>query len=122
MSLTLNVSLTYTDGRISETFAATQTATNTEKGYLVQVPTLGTASSQISTATLSTLGYSYMRSLVTTTEATCTITFGKLDSGTMHDVATLRPGEIATLRLASGDYAAKAADEGYQLLIAAVEE
>lgn len=122
MALSVTLSLDYSDGKLTKEFSATQTATNTEVGYDVQVPSLGTSSTQLQTATMTNLGMSYMRSLVTTTESTCTITFGRLDGATMHDVAVLRPGEFATMRLASGDYAAKAADEGYRLLFAVIEE
>jgi len=122
MSLSVNVNLSLSKDKLSETFAATQTASVSATGYDVQVPSLGTATSQLSTATISSLGYSFMRSLVTTTQSTCTITFGRLDGTTMHDIVNLRPGEIATMRLAPGDYAAKAADEGYRLLFAVIEE
>lgn len=121
MSLTLNVNLSLSKNNLQETFAATQTAEVAVAGYKVQVAALGTASTSLSTATLTSLGYSYMRSLVTTTESTCTITFGSLDGTTMHDAVQLRPGEIATMRLAPGDYAAKAADEDYRFLFAVVE-
>jgi hypothetical protein len=122
MSLSVNVNLSLSKGKLSETFAATQTADVSVTGYDVQVPSLGTATSQLSTATMSSLGYAFLRSLVTTTQSTCTITFGRLDGTTMHDMVKLRPGEIATMRLASGDYAAKAADDGYRLLFAVIEE
>jgi hypothetical protein len=122
MSLSVNVNLALSKGNLSETFAATQTASVSATGYDVQVPSLGTASTLLSTATLSALGYSFMRSLVTTTQSTCTITFGRLDGTTMHDMVKLRPGEIATMRLASGSYAAKAADSGYRFLFAVIEE
>ena len=120
--MSVNVNLSLSKGKLSETFAATQTADVSVTGYDVQVPSLGTATSQLSTATMSSLGYAFLRSLVTTTQSTCTITFGRLDGTTMHDMVKLRPGEIATMRLASGDYAAKAADDGYRLLFAVIEE
>jgi hypothetical protein len=122
MSLTVNVGISFQDSLISESFAATQTASLSLSGYKVQVPTLDTASTQISTATLNSLGYAYLRSLVTTTQATCTITVGRLDGTAMVDMVQLRPREVATLRLAPGDYAARAADSGYRLQFAVFEE
>jgi len=122
MSLTVNVGLTFQDNFISESFAATQTTSVSLSGYKVQVPTLGTASTQISTATIGALGYAYMRSLVTTTQTTCTITFGRLDGTAMVDMVQLRPREVATFRLAPGDYAARAAASGYRLQFAVFEE
>lgn len=122
MTITVNTSLSLNDNKLARTFSGSQTATTSETGYYVEVPSLGTASSQMQTATLTSLGYAYMQSLVTTTQATCTITFGRLDGATMHDVVTMRPGEIATLRLAPGNYAAKGADEDYRLLFAVIED
>lgn len=122
MSVTVNVSAVLSKNGLSETFAHAQTATMSFAGYKVQSPTLGTAVSQISTATIGTLGYAFLRSLVTTTQSTCTITFGRLDGTSVQEVVRLRPGEPAMFRLAPGDYAAKAADEGYRMLIAIIED
>jgi len=122
MSATVNVSLSFEKSGISESFSSAQTATMSVAGYKVQAPTFGTAASQISTATLNTLGYAYLRSLVTTTQTTCTLTFGRLDGATLHPVVKLRPGEPAMLRLAAGNYAAQGAAEGYRLLVAILED
>jgi hypothetical protein len=122
MSLTVNVSAVLAKSGLSETFAHAQTAAVSFAGYKVQSPTLGTAVSQISTATIGTLGYAFLRSLVTTTQSTCTITFGSLDGTSLREVVRLRPGEPAMFRLAPGTYAAKAADEGYRMLVAIIED
>ena len=122
MSATLTVSLSMAKGIVSESFAATQTASMSLAGYKVDSPIIGTAVSQISTASLSTLGVAYLRSLVTTTQTTCTLTFGRLDGATLHPVVKLRPGEPAMLRLAAGNYAAQGAAEGYRLLVAILED
>jgi hypothetical protein len=122
MSVTVNLNMAFTKNGISEAFNVNQTATMAIAGYQVQSPTFGTAVSQISTASMSTLGYTFIRSLVTTTQATCTITFGRYEGGSLYPVCKLRPGEPAVLRLAAGNYAAQAADSGYRLLIATFEE
>lgn len=122
MSATLTVSLSMNKGNLSESFAATQTASMSVAGYKVESPAVGTAVSQISTANISTLGVAYLRSLVTTTQTTCTLTFGRLEGATLHPVVKLRPGEPAMLRLAPGNYAAQAAGEGYRLLVAILED
>lgn len=122
MSVSVTLSMSFLKNGVSESFSGTQTATMSVAGYKVQSPVIGTAVSQISTASVSTLGYAFLRSLVTTTQATCTITFGRYVSGTLHAVTKLRPGEPAVLRLAPGDYAAEAAAEGYRLLVATFEE
>lgn len=122
MSVTASLSVSFQKSGISETFQSTATATMAVAGYRVQTPTIGTAVTAVSTANLSAVGYTYLRSLVTATQATCTITFGRLVSGTLHPVVTLRPNEPAAFRLASGEYAAQAAAEGYRMQIAILEE
>jgi flagellar capping protein FliD len=122
MSATVNVSLSFTKSGVSDAFSSSQTATMAVAGYKVQVPTFGTAASQISTATVNTLGYAYLQSLVTTTQATCTLTFGRLDGTAFSPVVKLLPNEPAVLRLAPGNYAAQGAAEGYRLLVAILEE
>lgn len=122
MSVTASLSLSFSKSGVSELFQSTQTATMAVAGYRVQTPTIGTASSAVSTANLSAIGYAYLRSLVATTQSTCTITFGRLVSGTLHPVVSLRPSESAVMRLAAGDYAVQAAAEGYRAQIVILEE
>ena len=122
MSVSVGCSISFSKNGLSDTFASQQTAVMSVAGYRVQTPTLGTAVATVSTANLSSVGYAFLRSLVTTTQATCTITVGKLVSGTLHPVVTLRPNEPAVFRMAAGDYAAQAAAEGYRLQVAIFEE
>lgn len=122
MSVTANVSLAFSKSGVSESFSAIQTAAMSVAGYKVESLTFGTAAAQISTATMGTLGYAYLRSLVATTQQTCTITFGRMDGTTLHPVVALRPSEPAVLRLAAGNYGARGAAEGYRLLLAVLEE
>lgn len=121
-AVTVSLGLSFTKGVISDTFNGAATATMNVAGYLVQAPTFGTAVTSISTATINTLGYSFLQSLVTTTQSTCTITVGRFDGTNLHGTVRLRPGEPAVLRLAPGAYAAQAAGEGYRLLIATLED
>jgi hypothetical protein len=122
MSSRAILGLSFTKDNITDSFSADATATMSSAGYKVQAPTFGTAASSISTATINTLGYAFLRSLVTTTESTCTITFGTLDGTTLNGAVRLRPGEPAVFRMAPGNYGAQAADEGYRMLIAIVED
>jgi hypothetical protein len=122
MSISVAVSASYNTLTLSEQFQAAATSPVSADGYKVQVVSTGTASSQISTATIGTLGYCYLRSLVTTTQTTCTITFGKLESNAIKPVVRLRPGDPALFRLAPGDYAVEAADEDYRLFVAVFED
>lgn len=81
---------------------------------------LGTATSQVTTSQIGTLGLCVARSLATTT--THTISFGRLDGTTLHDSVRLKAGEVALLRLAPGDYAASAAVQGSRLLLQILED
>lgn len=122
MSSRAILGLTFSKDNISDSFSADATATMTTAGYKVQAPTIGTAVTSISTATINTLGYAFLKSLVTTTEATCTITFGTLDGTALNGFVRLRPSEPAVFRMAPGQYAAQAADEGYRLLVTILED
>lgn len=122
MSVRVNLGMSFTRGVLSDAFNADMTATMSVTGYKVQSPTFGTNATAISTATINTLGYAFLRSLVTTTQATCTITFGTISGTTLNGVVQLRPSEPAVLRLAPGQYGAQGAAEGYRLFIATLEE
>lgn len=122
MSVSVTLSMSFLKNGVSESFSGTQTATMSIAGYKVQSPVIGTAVYQISTATISALGYAFMRSLVTTTQATCTITFGRWDGAAIQPVVRMRPGEQAVMRLAPGSYALQGAAEGYKALVAIFEE
>ena len=99
-------------GRVTSNFATA--------GILAVTLNLGTATQAISTAALSSLGLCYARSLTTT--STHTVSFGRLSGTTLFDVVRLRAGDAAVLRLAPGNYAAKAAVEGSRLLVQILEE
>lgn len=122
MSVTISLGLAFDKGIVADVFNSDATATMSVAGYSVQAPTIGTAVASISTATISTLGYAFVKSLVTTTQATCTLTFGTMSGTAFNGMVRLRPGEPAVMRLAPGQYAAQAAAEGYRLLIATLED
>jgi hypothetical protein len=108
-------------GALSQSFAANGiTADIATAGVLSVTLELSTASSQVSTAALGSVGLCLARSLATV--ATHTVSFGRLDSGTLHDVVRLKAGEAAILRLAPGDYAAKSAVAGSRLLLTIYED
>jgi len=107
-------------GPLSQSFAASGvTASMATSGMLAVTLNLGTAVTQISTATLGTLGLCFARSLATT--ETHTVSFGRYSGGTLYESASLKAGEAAVLRLASGSYAAKAAVEGSRLVLTVYE-
>lgn len=116
-SLNLNVSA----GALSQNVNASNITSNlSTTGMLAVTLNLGTATQAISTATLSGLGICYARSLTTTD--THTVSFGRLSGTTLFDAVRLRAGDAALLRLAPGNYAAKAAVEGSRLLVQILEE
>lgn len=108
-------------GALSQQFAASGvTADIATAGMLAVTLNLGTAVTQISTATLGSLGLCFARSLAT--ETTHTVSFGRFDGTNLHETVRLRAGEAAILRLASGDYAAKAAVGGSRLVLTVLED
>ena len=109
--LTYNISGTVQKGALREQFnASAVTADIATAGVLSVTLALDTATSQINTATLGSVGLAFMRSLAT--ETTHTVSFGRLDGTTLHETVRLKAGEAALLRLAPGDYGAKAAVAG----------
>jgi hypothetical protein len=108
-------------GALSQSFAASGiTADIATAGVLQVTLNLGTSVTQISTASMGSLGLAFARSLATTT--THTVSFGRYSGGSLYETARLRAGEAAVLRLAAGDYAAKAAVEGTRLVLTVYED
>lgn len=108
-------------GALSQQFAASGvTADIATAGLLAVTLSLGTAATQISTATLGSLGLCFARSLAT--ETTHTVSFGRFDGTNLHETMQLRAGEAAIFRLAAGNYAAKAAVGGSRLVLTVLED
>jgi hypothetical protein len=89
-------------------------------GLLALTLNLGTATQAISTASATTLGLTFARSLATS--GTHTISFGRVSGTTLFDAVRLKAGDAAVLRLAPGNYAAKADAPGSRLLLQILEE
>lgn len=118
--ISYNIQAQISKGAFSQSFAASgMTANIATAGIMSVTLNLGTAVTQVSTATLGQVGLCLARSLASTT--THTISFGRYVGGTLHETVQLRAGEAAVLRLAPGDYAAKAAVENTRLLLHIVE-
>jgi hypothetical protein len=108
-------------GALSQSFSASGvTADIATAGVLSLTLNLGTSVTQVSTASLGSLGLCFARSLAT--ETTHTVSFGRYAGGTLHETARLKAGEAALLRLAVGEYAAKAAVEGTRLVLTVYED
>jgi hypothetical protein len=108
-------------GALSQQFAASGiTADIATAGMLAVTLNLGTAVTQISTATMGSLGLCFARSLAT--ETTHTVSFGRFDGTNLHETVSLRAGEAAILRLAAGNYAANAAVGASRLVLTVLED
>lgn len=114
------ISGTVNKNALQDTFVASGVTANMSVNGLYAVTLLlGTSVTQISTASLSSVGLCVCQSLATTT--THTVSMGRYSGGNLYETVTLRAGEASILRLATGDYAAKAAVEGSRLLITVYE-
>lgn len=119
--ITYSISARVDKGAFSQSFAASGvTADIATAGMLSVTLNLGTSVTQISTATLGAVGLCVARSLATST--THTVSFGRYVGGTLYETARLKAGEAAILRLAPGDYAAKAAVAGSRLVLTVLED
>jgi hypothetical protein len=108
-------------GALSQSFAASGiTADIATAGVLSVTLNLGTAVTQISTATLGSVGLAFARSLAT--ETTHTVSFGRFSGGSLYETVRLKAGEAAVLRLAAGDYAASSAVAGTRLVLTVYED
>jgi len=110
-----------TKGALSQSFAASGiTADMATAGMLSVTLNLNTNVTTISTATLGSVGLAFARSLATTT--THEVSFGRYSGGTLYETVRLKAGEAAVLRLAAGDYAAKASVAGTRLVLTVYED
>lgn len=108
-------------GAFSQSFAATGvTADIATAGVLSVTLNLNTNVTTISTANLGAVGLCFAKSLAT--ETTHTVSFGRYSGGTLYETARLKAGEAAVVRLAAGDYAAKAAVAGSRLVLTIFED
>jgi hypothetical protein len=124
MSVFVFNTLRLEDDGLEKEFSGQVDATNSERGFTADTPPISTAVTNLSTASLSAVGYAFLRSLstATSTPATQTITVGRLDGTNFVAFCRLRPNESGVIRLAPGSYAAQAAVEGDRLLFAVIED
>jgi hypothetical protein len=98
-----SINVQISKGNLSNALGASGTASMAQVGLQTQTITVSTSSSSatsISTANLSSVGIAFLRNLSTATASTVQV--GISASGTFHPFATLRGGEPAMLRLATG--------------------
>lgn len=119
--ISYSVNLNVNAGALSQNLNASNiTSDFATTGFLAVTLEVGTATQAISTASASSLGLCFARSLTTT--ETHTVSFGRLSGTTLHETVRLKGSEAALFRLAPGSYAAKSAAEGGRLLLQILEE
>jgi len=119
--ISYSVNLNVNSGALSQNLNASNiTSDFATTGILAVTLNLGTATQAISTATVEKLGLCFARSL--TTSATHTVSFGRLSGTTLFETVQLKAGDAAILRLAPGNYAAKAAVANSRLLLQILED
>jgi hypothetical protein len=119
--LSYTISGSLNKGALQNTFSASGvTADLATAGMLAVTLELGTTTTQITTTTIGALGLCFARSLSTVT--THTVSIGRLAGTTLHDTVRLKAGEAAVLRLAPGDYAARAAVAGTRAVLTIYED
>jgi len=121
--LTWSVNAQVARGNLYQAFVASGvTADCSASGITTLTLSPGTnaaGTSAISTATLSSVGLFFARNL--STIATAAVSFGQLSAGALVPCVSLRGGEAAVGRLASGTYAAQSNLTGKQLIKSIVE-
>ena len=119
--ISYSVNLNVNAGALSQNLnAANITSDFSTTGLLAITLNLGTSTQAITTASASSLGLCFARSLATS--GTHTVSFGRVSGTTLFDVVRLKAGEAAVLRMAPGNYAAKADAPGSRLLLQILEE
>ena len=119
--ISYSVSVNVNAGALSSNLIASNVTSDfATTGFLALTLNVGTATQAISTASASSLGLCFARSL--NTVSTHTVSFGRLDGTTLHETVRLKGGDAAILRLAPGNYAARSAAAGGRLLLQILEE
>ena len=118
--LTYSIQTQLAKGSLNYSFNASGvTADLSTTGMIATTLNLSTATTAISTASMSSVGLCMARSLATA--ETHVVTIGRLDGATLHGCVSLRGGEAAVFRMAPGNYAANAAVAGSRLVVTITE-
>jgi hypothetical protein len=119
--ISYSVNLNVNAGALSQNLNASNiTSDFSTTGLLALTLNVGTSTQAITTASASALGLCFARSLATS--GTHAVSFGRLSGTTLFETVRLKAGDAAILRLAPGNYAAKADAPGSRLLVQILEE
>lgn len=119
--ISYSVNLNVNAGALNQNLNASNiTSDFATTGLLALTLNVGTSTQAITTASASNLGLCFARSLATS--GTHTVSFGRVSGTTLFDTVRLKAGDAAVLRLAPGNYAAKADAPNSRLLLQILEE
>lgn len=119
--ITYNISVNVNAGGLQQNSNASGiTSDFSTAGILALTLNLDTNTQAINTSSASTLGLAFARSLATA--GTHTVSFGRVSGTTLFETVRLKPGDAAILRLAPGNYAARANAPNSRLLLQILEE
>lgn len=119
--ISYSVSVSVNAGALSSNLIASNVTSDfATTGIFALTLNVGTATQAISTASASSLGLCFARSL--NTASTHTVSFGRVSGTSLFETVRLKGGDAAILRLAPGNYAAKSSAEGGRLLLQILEE
>jgi hypothetical protein len=119
--ISYSVNLNVNAGALNQNLNASNiTSDFATTGFLAVTLNVGTSTQAITTAAASSLGLCFARSLATA--GTHSVSFGRVSGTTLFDTVRLKAGDAAVLRLAPGNYAAKADAPDSRLLLQILEE
>jgi hypothetical protein len=119
--ISYSVNLSVNAGALSQNLNASNiTSDFSTTGLLALTLNVGTSTQAITTASASSLGLCFARSLATA--GTHTVSFGRVSGTTIFETVRLKAGDATILRLAPGNYAAKADAPNSRLLLQILEE
>jgi hypothetical protein len=119
--ISYSVNLNVNAGALSQNLNASNiTSDFSTTGLLALTLNVGTSTQAITTASASSLGLCFARSLATS--GTHSVSFGRVSGTTLFETVRLKPGDATILRLAPGNYAAKSDAPGSRLLLQILEE
>jgi hypothetical protein len=119
--ISYSVNVNVNAGALSQNLNASNiTSDFATTGLLAITLNVGTSTQTINTASASSLGLCFARSL--STAGTHSVSFGRISGTNLFDVVRLKPAEAAVLRLAPGNYGARADAPNSRLLLQILEE
>jgi hypothetical protein len=116
-----SISLNVNAGALQQNINASNiTSAFATAGFLAVTLDVGTSTTAINTASASSLGLCFARSL--STASANAVSLGRVSGTTLFETVRIKAGEAALFRLAPGNYAAKSNIGSGRLLLQILEE